>query len=77
MLPNIFPLVNSISLLLVCVSVVFLAITSTLIPLFKVILSVVMPKFVKDETDKAVLGIGLSAFLLGAFVCGLIDTFVN
>ena len=36
-----------------------------------------MPKFVKDETDKAVLGIGLSAFLLGAFVCGLIDTFVN
>ena len=42
-----------------------------------VILSVVMPKFVKDETDKAVLGIGLSAFLLGAFVCGLIDMFVN
>lgn len=37
-----------------------------------VILSVVMPKFVKDETDKAVLGIGLSAFSLGAFVCGLI-----
>ena len=42
-----------------------------------VILSVVMPKFVKDETDKAVLGIGLSALLLGAFVCGLIDMFVN
>lgn len=42
-----------------------------------VILSVVMPKFVKDETDKAVLGIGLSAFSLGDFVCGLIDTFVN
>ena len=43
----------------------------------EVIISVVMHKFVKDETDKAVLGIGLYAFLLGDFVCGLIDMLVN
>ena len=36
------------------------------------ILSWILPRFIKDETDKSFWGAGLSAFALGVFVSALI-----